>query len=72
MSAIETFVLFLKNLEHQWDAFKKLENGTDEKNLRAEFNELISLTLDSCLDVSRFLLFFFPAFNLVILFCNFI
>ncbi|KAL7049656.1 hypothetical protein ACKWTF_003804 [Chironomus riparius] len=50
MSAIESFVLFLKNLEHQWDAFKKVENGTDEKNLRAEFNQLISLTLDSCLD----------------------
>ena len=53
MSAIESFVLFLKNLEHRWDAFKKIENGTEnEKNLRAEFNELISLTLDSCLDVS--------------------
>ncbi|XP_070497376.1 uncharacterized protein [Chironomus tepperi] len=50
MSAIESFVLFLKNLEHQWDAFKKIENGTDEKNLRADFSELISLTLDSCLD----------------------
>lgn len=58
MSAIESFVLFLKNLEHRWDAFKKLENGTDEKNLRAEFNELITLTLDSCLDVSAILLNF--------------
>lgn len=52
MSALETFVEFLKNLEHQWGAFMKKSENEDEKNLQAEFDQLIAITLDSYLDVS--------------------
>lgn len=51
MSALEAFIEFLKTLMHRWDALRILEND-DNKSFHAEFNELISLTLESSLDVS--------------------